>query len=100
MSLPVTSRNSKDKDVAMIGGEGDRVSNWTSSVVLGKRMKKRVLVDGVLEGALGSALDLGKKWKALGRHECVWLLIRSEGDGELVLCIWRILWEEICLKME
>ncbi|GKG14818.1 hypothetical protein Tco_0354418, partial [Tanacetum coccineum] len=24
-----------------------------------------------------------------GGHECVWLLMMSEGDGELVLRIWR-----------
>ncbi|GKC87351.1 hypothetical protein Tco_1148000 [Tanacetum coccineum] len=45
------------------------------------------LVDGVLEGALG-ALDLGNG-SSSGGHECVWLLMMSEGDGELVLCIWR-----------
>ncbi|GJT45831.1 hypothetical protein Tco_0954546 [Tanacetum coccineum] len=45
------------------------------------------LVDGVFEGALG-ALDLGNG-SSSGGHECVWLLMMSEGDGELVLCIWR-----------
>ncbi|GJY03265.1 hypothetical protein Tco_0361417 [Tanacetum coccineum] len=45
------------------------------------------LVDGVLEGALG-ALDLGNG-SSSGGHECVWLLMMIEGDGELVLCIWR-----------
>ncbi|GKF67917.1 hypothetical protein Tco_0197596, partial [Tanacetum coccineum] len=52
------------------------------------------LVDGVLEGALGALgdefriLDLGNR-SSSGGHECVWLLMMSEGDGELVLCIWR-----------
>ncbi|GKD40707.1 hypothetical protein Tco_1260914 [Tanacetum coccineum] len=45
------------------------------------------LVNGVLKGALG-ALDLGIG-SSSGGHECVWLLMMSEGDGELVLCIWR-----------
>ncbi|GJS74837.1 hypothetical protein Tco_0707678 [Tanacetum coccineum] len=45
------------------------------------------LVDGVLEGALGA---LGLEMEAyVWAMECVWLLMMSEGDGELVLCIWR-----------
>ncbi|GJX34417.1 hypothetical protein Tco_0245974 [Tanacetum coccineum] len=42
---------------AMIGGEGDGVSNWTSSGLIGERSiedEKVSLVDGVLEGALGA----------------------------------------------
>ncbi|GJZ21543.1 hypothetical protein Tco_0558582 [Tanacetum coccineum] len=33
-------------------------------------------------------IDLGNG-SSSGGHECVWLLMMSEGDGELVLCIWR-----------
>ncbi|GKD60433.1 hypothetical protein Tco_1297942 [Tanacetum coccineum] len=50
--------------------------------------------EGSLEGALGAlgdeigSLDLGNGSSSRG-HECVWLLMMSEGDGELVLCIWR-----------
>ncbi|GJS27363.1 hypothetical protein Tco_0487983 [Tanacetum coccineum] len=33
-------------------------------------------------------IDLGNG-SSIGGHECVWLLMMSEGDGELVLCIWR-----------
>ncbi|GJV53699.1 hypothetical protein Tco_1449440 [Tanacetum coccineum] len=43
------------------GGEGDGVSNWTSSGVIGERSiedEEVSLVDGVLEGALG-ALGFG-----------------------------------------
>ncbi|GJT00322.1 hypothetical protein Tco_0821491 [Tanacetum coccineum] len=44
------------------GGEGDGVSNWTSSGVIGERSIKEdevSLVDGVLEGALGC-----NRWKS------------------------------------
>ncbi|GJY64774.1 hypothetical protein Tco_0466234 [Tanacetum coccineum] len=68
-----------------ICGEGDGVSNWTSSESI--EDEEVSLVDGVLEGALG-ALDFGNG-SSSGGHECVWLLMMSEGDGELVLCIWR-----------
>ncbi|GJT21255.1 hypothetical protein Tco_0891192 [Tanacetum coccineum] len=43
-----------------IGGEGDRVSNWTSSRVIGEMSiedEEVSLVDGVLEGALGALGD-------------------------------------------
>ncbi|GJS17624.1 hypothetical protein Tco_0412096 [Tanacetum coccineum] len=43
-----------------IGSEGDRVSNWTSSGVIGERSiedEEVSLVDGVLEGALGAIGD-------------------------------------------
>ncbi|GKE54923.1 hypothetical protein Tco_1490079, partial [Tanacetum coccineum] len=52
-------------------GEGDGVSNWTSSGVIGERSiedEKVSLVDGVLKGALG----------ALGDHSL------SLGDGVFV----------------
>ncbi|GJX46044.1 hypothetical protein Tco_0271234 [Tanacetum coccineum] len=42
------------------GGEGDGVSNWTSSGVIGERSiedEEVSLVDGVLEGALGALGD-------------------------------------------
>ncbi|GJW57181.1 hypothetical protein Tco_0103912 [Tanacetum coccineum] len=49
------------------------------------------LVEGA--GAIGALSDdlarnLGNG-SSSGGHECVWLLMMSEGDGELVLCIWR-----------
>ncbi|GKB59761.1 hypothetical protein Tco_0915947, partial [Tanacetum coccineum] len=47
-------------------GEGDGVSNWTSSGVIGERLIKDEevsLVDGVLEGALGA---LGDEIRSLG----------------------------------
>ncbi|GJT04745.1 putative reverse transcriptase domain-containing protein [Tanacetum coccineum] len=112
-------------DFSSFGGEGDGVSNSTSSRVIGERSiedEEVSLVDGVLEGALGalgdeigslgdgvfvsswvkstnnchwwndvdfwSLGDLGNRSSSRG-HECVWLLMMSEGDGELVLCIWR-----------
>ncbi|GKF63354.1 hypothetical protein Tco_0186802, partial [Tanacetum coccineum] len=63
---------------AMIGGEGDGVSNWTSSGVFGERGdvddvgdlgmqsiedEEVAFVDGVLEGALGA---LGDEFGSLG----------------------------------
>ncbi|GKF16430.1 hypothetical protein Tco_0061348, partial [Tanacetum coccineum] len=63
------------------------------------------LVDGVLDGALGAlgdefrSLDLGNG-SSSGGHECIWLLMISEGDGELVLCIWREFMGRDFLKME
>ncbi|GJX06608.1 hypothetical protein Tco_0194540 [Tanacetum coccineum] len=87
--LPCASSKFQGIGCSMIGGEGDGVSNWTSSGVIGERvtvmsivhfleldvvekpLEEEILVgsiDGVLEGALG----------ALGDD------IRSLGDGVFV----------------
>ncbi|GJT22165.1 hypothetical protein Tco_0892102 [Tanacetum coccineum] len=92
------------------GGEGDRV-NWTSSGVIGERVRvmsmdafslvgggggtlrggdsiedeEVSLVDGVLEGALG-ALGFGNG-SSSGCHGGLWRLIMDEEDDELVICI-------------
>ncbi|GJY23663.1 hypothetical protein Tco_0397321 [Tanacetum coccineum] len=74
----------------MIGGEGDGVSNWTSSGVIGERSiedEEMSLVDDVLEGALG-ALGCRNGGPSRG-HGGLWWLMMDEEDGELVICIWR-----------
>ncbi|GJS40935.1 hypothetical protein Tco_0565978 [Tanacetum coccineum] len=75
----------------MIGGEGDGVSNWTSSESI--EDEEVSLVDGVLDGALGaldfwSLGDFGNGGFS-GGHRGVWGLMMNEEDGELVICIWR-----------
>ncbi|GJX75197.1 hypothetical protein Tco_0313792 [Tanacetum coccineum] len=58
--LPCASSKFQGIGCSMIGGEGDGVSNWTLSDVIGKRSIKDEevsLVDGVLEGALGALGD-------------------------------------------
>ncbi|GJV27051.1 hypothetical protein Tco_1383499 [Tanacetum coccineum] len=77
--LPCASRKFQGIGCAMIGGEGDGVSSWTSSGVFGERSiedEEVSLVDGVFEGALGA---LGDEFGSLGDGE----------NGELVICIWR-----------
>ncbi|GJS06373.1 hypothetical protein Tco_0363169 [Tanacetum coccineum] len=73
-----------------VGGEGDGVSNLTSSGVIGERSiedEEVSLVDGVLEGALG-ALGFGNG-SSSGCHRGLWWLIMDEEDDELVICIWK-----------
>ncbi|GJX46987.1 putative reverse transcriptase domain-containing protein [Tanacetum coccineum] len=68
MNLHGLNEGSHGMDGPTIGGEGDGVSNWTSSGVIGKRSiedKEVSLVDGVLEGALG-ALGINSPWDAQG----------------------------------
>ncbi|GJV73429.1 hypothetical protein Tco_1493424 [Tanacetum coccineum] len=59
--LPCASRKFQGIGCAMIGGEGDGVSNWTSSGVFCERSiedEEVSLVDGVLDGALGALVYL------------------------------------------
>ncbi|GJY63805.1 hypothetical protein Tco_0465265 [Tanacetum coccineum] len=49
---------------------------------------RRPLLDPAIHEEFTSFKDLGNG-SSSGGHECVWLLMMSEGDGELVLCIWR-----------
>ncbi|GJX98713.1 hypothetical protein Tco_0355732, partial [Tanacetum coccineum] len=53
--LPCASRKFQGIGCAMIGGEGDGVSNWTSSGVFGERV--RVMVQGALGDEFGSLGD-------------------------------------------
>ncbi|GJT11450.1 retrovirus-related pol polyprotein from transposon TNT 1-94 [Tanacetum coccineum] len=65
----------------MIGGEGDGVSNWTSSRVFGERSIKDEevsLVDGVLEGALGA---LGDEFGSLGDGVFVSSWVANDTSG-------------------
>ncbi|GKC64960.1 hypothetical protein Tco_1097558 [Tanacetum coccineum] len=58
--LPCASRKLQGIGCAIIGGEGDGVSNWTSSGVFCERSieeEEVSLVDGVLDGALGALGD-------------------------------------------
>ncbi|GKF63249.1 hypothetical protein Tco_0186697 [Tanacetum coccineum] len=63
--LPCALRKFQRMRCAMIGGEGDGVSNWTSSGVVEEEMlgmlsiedEKVSFVNGVLEGALGALGD-------------------------------------------
>ncbi|GJR91294.1 hypothetical protein Tco_0215305 [Tanacetum coccineum] len=82
--LPCASRKFQGIRCAMIGGE---VRGGGETLGGGDVDKEVSLVDGVLEGALG-ALGLGNE-SSSGGHGCVWLLMMSKGDGELVLYIWR-----------
>ncbi|GJU06973.1 hypothetical protein Tco_1123403 [Tanacetum coccineum] len=75
--LPCASRKFQGIGCAMIGGEGDRVSNWTSSGVFGERcvewrklLEEEMLMgsiticvsqgDGDDVGILGIVMNLGK----------------------------------------
>ncbi|GJR75648.1 hypothetical protein Tco_0088013 [Tanacetum coccineum] len=80
--LPCASRKFQGIRCAMIGGEGDGVSNWTSS---GSIEDEEVsLVDGVLEGALGA---LGDKIRSLGDGVFVSSWVKSTNNcfGEMML---------------
>ncbi|GKF16711.1 hypothetical protein Tco_0061629, partial [Tanacetum coccineum] len=74
-----------------IGGEGDGVSNWTSSGVIGERSiedEKVSLVDGVLEGALG-ALGFGNGGSS-GFRETVAKSRRYLVKGRIKYCFTRV----------
>ncbi|GKE85737.1 hypothetical protein Tco_1559479 [Tanacetum coccineum] len=45
------------------------------------------LVNGVLEGALGAIDFVNRDFS--GGHGGLWWLMMNEGDGELMICIWR-----------
>ncbi|GKA80130.1 hypothetical protein Tco_0786726 [Tanacetum coccineum] len=93
--LPCASRKFQGIGCAMIGGEGD-----------GLEVVEKLLEEEMLMGASNHLVrvmlmmlviwndvdfwshgDLGNGSSSEG-HECVWLLMMSEGDGELVLSIW------------
>ncbi|GJT21086.1 hypothetical protein Tco_0891023 [Tanacetum coccineum] len=79
-SITIAGIIGQTKDIYSVGGGGETLKG-------GDADEEVSLVDGVLEGALG-ALDFGNRGSS-GGHGGLWWLMMNEGDGKLVICIWR-----------
>ncbi|GJR91398.1 hypothetical protein Tco_0215409 [Tanacetum coccineum] len=76
-----------------ISGEGDGVSNWTSSGVIRERVRVMSIDAFSRVGSGGETLGEGDvgfgNGSSSGCDRGLWWLIMDEKDDELGICIWR-----------